>query len=687
MRQTRYFPVQGGEDLKTPPLTINPGRMIYSKNYECDMNGRPRRIDGFERFSGKPAPSAASYWIINFDAGTAEITAGQTVTGATSAATGIAVYDGTVESGSYAGNDADGYLILTQVSGTFQDDENLQVAAATKCVADGTASERGASTDEDDATYIQAAIEYARTQIAVVTGSGDILGGFVLNDKCYTFRNNAGGTAAVLYVQSATGFTAVDLGLKLAFTSGGTTEIAEQDTITGATSGATATVERVVVESGTWGAGTAAGYFVLSGQTGTFQSENIDVGASSNLATIAGDSAAITLLPSGTYETFAHNFFGQAGSLRIYGCDGVNTGFEFDGTVFCPISTGATTDTPIHVRVFKEHLFFQFPGGSVIHSGTGYPLKWDAASGAAEIVLSDVGTGMEVLQGGVLAMWCRNSTHLLYGNDSTDWVKKDFSTESGAIEWSIQRMGQMMFLDDYGVTTLAAVQEFGDFGSRTVSEAVRPVIDDKKTLTDLTVQSIRVKAKNQYRLFYSDNTGLCFTFSGKKLLGITRLDYGMPVKCTWTGEVSGVEKLFFGSTDGYVYQLDSGTSFDGSAVEAIGRLPFGHLGSPENYKRFYKAVLEVSGTATITWVDEYDYGETAGAEISLDISAGGGYWDIDSWNEFLWSPTSGGYSGIAELESSGKNLGILLRSSQTYANPHTVQGIILHFEVHGLNYE
>lgn len=76
------------------------------------------------------------------------------------------------------------------------------------------------------------------------------------------------------------------------FTSGGTYEVKPGVTVTGATSGATAVVAFVSVTSGTWAGGTAAGTFIYFSQTGTFQSENLDVGTNLNVATVAGDSGA-----------------------------------------------------------------------------------------------------------------------------------------------------------------------------------------------------------------------------------------------------------------------------------------------------------------------------------------------------------------------------------------------------------
>lgn len=76
----------------------------------------------------------------------------------------------------------------------------------------------------------------------------------------------------------------------LVFTSGGATEVVVGDWIVGATSSAKAEVITVVLTSGTWAGTDAAGTFTIRSQHGTFQSENLNVGASGNVATIAANS-------------------------------------------------------------------------------------------------------------------------------------------------------------------------------------------------------------------------------------------------------------------------------------------------------------------------------------------------------------------------------------------------------------
>jgi hypothetical protein len=97
----------------------------------------------------------------------------------------------------------------------------------------------------------------------------------------------------------------IDGDLKQTFTSGGTYQIQVGDTITGATSGATATVTYVAQWSpydggGSWSAGTAAGMLRVASQTGNFQAENLNVGGNSNVATIASDSLALDCITGAT---------------------------------------------------------------------------------------------------------------------------------------------------------------------------------------------------------------------------------------------------------------------------------------------------------------------------------------------------------------------------------------------------
>lgn len=83
------------------------------------------------------------------------------------------------------------------------------------------------------------------------------------------------------------------LGWVVPFSSGGTTEILAGATIKGATSGATGKVKQVLLYSGTWAGGDAAGFIELveGTLTGTFGSESVYIDSDS---TTGADDATVT---------------------------------------------------------------------------------------------------------------------------------------------------------------------------------------------------------------------------------------------------------------------------------------------------------------------------------------------------------------------------------------------------------
>lgn len=687
MLRTDYTALEGGLDLVSRPITKPPGRAIAALNYEPGPTGYSR-IDGFERFDGQPKPSEASYWVLNFDVGRDEISEGDTVDGFTSGAAGVALIDAVVESGSYDDNDAAGYLVLTGVSGTFQNSEVLKVGGVTKSHADGVATEHGASTDAEHNTWLQDAIETARALIGTVPGSGAIRGIWMYNTVVYAFRDNSGGTAGVMHKATSSGWTAVSLGNEISFDAG-TAEFAEGETLTGAMSGATATINRIIVESGDWSTNDADGYLILGAVTsGPFQN-NETITSASGSATADGANSAITLSAGGTYRFRNHNFFGASDLERMYGVNGVDQGFEFDGSVFVPIRTGMTTDTPSHLAIQKNHLFFAFPGGSLQNSGTGDPYAWSPILGASEIGIGSDVTGLAEDTDGPMAILARFKRGFLYGNDNTDWTLITLGDDAGAVNGTLQRIGQAVYMDDLGIRGLRATNDFGNFRMTTLSQLVEPLFKAKRLAGTLATASMRIRSKDQYRVFFDDGTGLTVYF-GRKYPEIMPFNLGKTVRfaAACECEVSDGEHLFFGSDDGYVYQHDAGTSFDGSSVEALLILSFNHVGSPTRNKAWKKVTMELEAAVSsqISVTSEFDYAaanQPASGAKDFTLSGGGGFWDDATWEDFSWD---GAVVGLAEapIPGFGTNVSIGIYSNETYSAPHSISGYTLHYAPRGL---
>lgn len=667
---TKSYQFGGGLDQVSPPIKMPEGVAIAASNMECGTYGGYARIKGYERFDGRSKPSDAQYSSIPVTV-TGSYALGNTVTGATSGATGVLIAATATT------------WFLTKVVGTFQA-ETLNIGGSPVATSSAGASTGGASTMALNATYLNLAADQYRSDITAVPGSGSVLGVWQYASNVYAFRNNAGGTATDMYKNTGSGWTQVALGRELSFTSGGTTEIAVGNTITGAISGATAVITGVVVTSGTWAAGTAAGKVVFASQTGTFQAENLDIGASLNVATIAGNSSAITLLPNGRFEFANYNFGGSANTTKMYGCDGVNKCFEFNGTAFITISTGMATDTPEHITAFKKHLFISI-AGSIQHSGIGTPHIWTTVTGAAELAVGDQCTGFLLQTGGtsVGTMVCfnRNQTYILYGNSSADWNLVLFNPEAGAIEWTQQYLGQGVLLDDRGITTVGTSQNFGNFTGATISRKVDPTLRD---LMDTAIASCIVRDKNQYRLFFSGGDALYATFDGNKLSGMMPVSLTNPVTCICSQEAAnGVEQIYFGSTNGMVYQMDVGTSFDGEAIDWNLQLSYNHFGNPRLLKQYRKAAIEIFGSSYC----EFDFSYSL-AYSSTEVSQPGtttttnnlsaSYWDNFYWDNFYWDGRNLLPSEV-DMDGIGENVSLIFSGSSDEFDTFTLGGASIVF--------
>lgn len=680
MQQQQIVQLVGGLDLVTPAVAIPVGRVIAALNYESEARGY-RRVTGYERLDGRPKPSAANYWVLPFDAGSTEIAVDDVVTGGTSSATGI-VLAVTVDSGTWAGNDAAGDVILYNMTGTFQDNENLQVSASTVAVAAGAALQNAAATDALNRTYLRAAVAARRASITAVPGSGPLRGVFTFSGDVYAVRDNAGGTAAILHKATTSGWAAQSFGHTLNFDAG-TAEFLEGETVTGS-GGATATIERVARTSGTWGSD-AAGYFVLSGITGTFVN-NETISSASGSGRADGTQAAITWAPGGKYRAVEHNFFGSENRNRVYIASGTHRAMEWDGSVMAPIRTGLSDalDKPTFVAVMREHLFLAVDGGSVQHSGTGKPLSFITTDGAGEIALGETLTGLRSQNKGAMILTSRGKVAYLTGNDSTDWLLRVITDDSGAIEGSLCVVDKPYFMDDLGVRGMDAAQSFGDWQIGTITTLIEPLIRQKREAGVSVIGVQKVRSKDQIRIWYEDGTGISI-YLGRKSPEMMTFSVGFTPVSVYSGEdATGFEILLAGDDEGFVYEIDKGTSFDGGEVEAYLRLSFLHQGAPSDFKRYHRAFLDVitsQADTVIAFSSDYTFGDInlpSGSETNETIYGGGDFWDTAFWDQFNWSAPFQADATI-DLNGIGRNVSVVVMSDATHDVPHTLSSITINF--------
>lgn len=672
----------GGLDQTTPSLALQPGALRDVLNYECSQSGGYARIAGYERFDGRLAPSAALYTVVQVVLFVSVPTPGQVITQAVSGATGTIVAVNNVLNACY--------MAVTKTTGTFDYTHAITTPGP---VSIGTATSPTVSISPLlNAQNLALSADIYRALINPVPGSGAILGVVAMTfsgvDNVYAFRNNAGGTAVAIYKSTVSGWTLVPFFNVISFTVGGAAGTGPVDGAVLTQGGVTAAVKRVVWASGSWAGSTAVGNLIITNPAGG----NFAAGAATLTGgftvTLTAIQTAIAPLPGGKYEFVKCNFAGQLITRRIYGCDAVNKCFEFDGVTYVPITTGLSPDAPNHITFHKNFLFVS-QASSIFYCGAGTPFKWGAVDGGGEIATGDAVTGMITLPGSqtssTLAVFMNSNTSFLYGIDPASFNFVTFNTGTGALPYSVQNLFDTSVFDHLGVINIKTTLNYGNFLPSTLTRNILPFIQQERAKITASVVN---HERSQYRVFFNDGYALWLTLINQEYLGAAVELFPNPVSCVDSDNNSSndAEITYFGSSDGqgYVYQMDTGTSFDGANIDARLVLAWDALKSPRILKRFRAASVEMQGNgyAQIQFGYQLGYGSMNIAQPN-SVTYPSGFsaapaWDSFVWDNFTWdgqtlSPTDVDMVGTAE------NVQVIITSTTNYIPAFNINSVIYQY--------
>ncbi len=669
--QTEYFALGGGLDQLTPALRVGNGMLLDVSNYEPAITGGYQRTGGYERFDGRARPSdaAVSYVACTI---TTPLTAGDALVIGAATCTFVK----TVTGG----------MAVTAVVGTIPDATTITRTAVNVGSTAASAESSYSPTAQAYATDLNDAATIYRALIAKVPGSGAVRGVFWWRSTCYAVRDNAGATAAVLHKSTASGWSAITLPFELAFTAGGTGTFAVGQTVRGNTSTATGTILAIVTESGQFSASSAAGRLIITPLTGTFQAaeslrSSVDAYAT-NRATCSGAATAVTIPAGGNYQFVRHNFYGQMDQERIYGVSGVTYGFEFDGTTYVPIHTGAgsTIDKPTCISAHKNCLFFGIQS-SLIKSAPGDPYRYLATDFGAEFPVGSTITDLLSNVGDALAIGCTVKLAALYGSSSTDFLIDTIDFTGSVSFRSMQTVGRTFYFGSRGVQEMAAVQEFGNFSSSSASQNIQKFIDGRR---GKEVVSCVVRDRNQFRLYWDDGRALVLLVEGKNIKGFGVLDMPVAFTCLTSEEDSnGVERVLAGTDDGYVVELNRGSSFDGAEIECRFTTVFNHSRSPRLRKRYRRLSIDMTSElySAIRLQATLSFGSSdvsAPTIQDLTVAGGGALWDQGNWDEFFWD-SQVITQPVVELTGTGINVAFTFYQSSAIDFGHVIQGLVVHW--------
>lgn len=331
-----------------------------------------------------------------------------------------------------------------------------------------------------------------------------------------------------------------------------------------------------------------------------------------------GGSVSIPALPGSRllrknvsrYQMISYNFFASEDKNAIYGVSGAGQAFWYDGKILEFISTGVDLekDMPRHVAPHENRLALGYKWGEVYLSGTD-PLEYGASTAlAASFGFGDKITGLMPAAGKALAVFTESSSNVLLGAPvafgSLDGVEQQVVNHKvGAIEYTVQNIGNRPIFSSFrGIETFETMDEYSDFFTAPLTYNVSPWLLERlhaaagvEATDKSVVNSVVVRNKNQYRLFFADGYVMTLTYVGpEKTPQCTTQKYWFHgdmakyarIYATASGVTTdGRDRAFFSVeahpnipvptqhalTDhevDYVYELDRGRSFDGDIIKA-----------------------------------------------------------------------------------------------------------------------
>jgi hypothetical protein len=665
-RQQITMPMQGSLDIVSPVLDRAPGTASVAINFEPDLNGGFRRVDGYERFDGQAAPSAATWWAVELsDASDRE--PGETLT-ATGGASGVIVM--------IEGN----IVAITAFNGT-----SFVVGASTNGGGTVVAQEilGGQMPGREYIEVELAAQDYYRSLIAAMPGSGPVRGVCIHLDKVYAFRDNIVASLCVPYKATASGWAELTLFRYLPFDAG-TSPFAYGEAVTSSGSGV-GVIRKCVKTDGQWDANDASGILVVEVTAGSFLNNEVLTGAAGGGATANGNADPIVINPGGIYQFASFNFNYTGAGFYAYGCNGVDWAFEIDNNdVLTPIITGSTVDTPKYLAVHKNHLILAIKS-SLLHIAPGNPFNMDGAAGFGEINIGADITGMRQQPGEILLVATQRSTWGLYGtNATTDPFRPEIvSPDAGAYHYSFVSLGYPFGLNDQGVVATQRVQAYGNFEASTVTRLIQPIIDSKKLAI---VGASVLRKRNQLRFFFNDATVLVIGFSmtAEGLAArATILQLEHTPTCVYNGATgSGDERLMFGATDGMVYEMGKGFTSDDETLGYLLRLnAFSPLRNKRQEFHLYgvSPVISCSDVFTLRAAYEMSYGsdtKNSSAEVQRQLRGGGGYYDIDNYDAMFYDVAPNQVRGFP-MRGQGTAVALIFSGEDRLTKSFVLESVIL----------
>ena len=563
--QTYPFEFRGGLVSNLSPLqhgTQAPGSARLLKNFEPSVDGGYRRIEGFDKYSSSFVPAYGE-----------PVVQGGSQTGTTLLVSNL-----------FAAPVVGDTFTIAGVTGTYT-------------IADAGVSYN--STYKQATLTLTTSLASSPADKAVITFTshqGLIKGVVAWDDTVLAYRNGD------IYSTTGSGYTKINKPSYGTVLVNGGSQTGSTLAVDGLTSipqiGDTFSI-----------AGVALVYTVLAVPTVTSTAATISIYPA--LASSPANDAAITWrsVSRANGMTLRVAKYRLAGVDKVMGVDSYNFPFMWNGTTFTVLSSAPSEVVAAEFVVYHKNQMFFAKGETIVFTAPYTDSDFSAANGSGVINVGGAITGLIVFRESLI-IFTEKTISQLTGNTLQDFVLQPITRNVGCVASdTIEEIGgDVIFLGPEGLRLLSATDRVGDFNlgvvSKTIQEEMTSLIASSSSFA-----SCVIKQKSQYRLFGFNSS--VTASNAKGVIGTQTVgnDTGTMAWAETVGirayvcdgdYTNQTETLVFAHSDGYVYEMESGNSFDGTNIIASFATPFVYINDPRMRKTFYKMVLYTDPKGGVT---------------------------------------------------------------------------------------
>jgi hypothetical protein len=397
----------------------------------------------------------------------------------------------------------------------------------------------------------------------------------------------------------------------------------------------------------------------FTGVTRAANSTSAAAHAASTDETLTIVSESWTERDTGRTNAGKYNFerFNFDGNDKLVVVDGTNDPTVFNTSMAATDITASSVEGASLVAAYREHMFYAGMSSTPQEVVFSQPFDEDAfssGSGAGSVKVDDTIVGLKVFRE-ALFIFCENRIFKLTGSSSSDFQIAPVTRDIGCINGdTIQEFaGDLIFLGPDGLRTVAGTEKIGDVNLGTISANIQSIFDDNIKDSSL-FDSVVIPDKTQYRVFFSKEN-LAENFTEGVICVLKAQQSGMGYEFAKTRGVkpsatdtfisSGDVLVLHGGFDGFVYRQETGTTFDGTAINAKYRSPDLTMKDPGIRKHMQRVIVNFAPESSIDadLFVRYDYESADSARPAaypLDSTSVAGIYGTSTYG----TPTYGGPS-------------------------------------------